>query len=76
MLKLVKNSIIGHNTIIESNVKIGSNCIIGNNVLIKNSIIGNNVRILDGAVIGKKGFGFFPEKKKKFKISTYWNGYN
>ena len=42
---------------------IGSNCIIGNNVLIKNSIIGNNVRILDGAVIGKKGFGFFPEKK-------------
>ena len=54
------NTIVGHNTIIESNVRIGKNCSIGNNILIKNSIIGNNVRILDGAVIGKKGFGFFP----------------
>ena len=27
---------------------------IGNNVLIKYSIIGNNVRILDGSIIGKK----------------------
>ena len=43
------------------------NCIIGNNVLIKNSIIGNNVRILDGSVIGKKGFGFFPNKNKNFR---------
>ena len=34
------------------------------NGLIKGkSIIGNNVTILDGAVIGKKGFGFFPNKK-------------
>ena len=57
------NSMIGHNTIIESNVKIGSNCVIGNNVLIKNTIIGKNVRILDGSIIGKKGFGFFPDKK-------------
>ncbi len=62
-----KNSIIGHNTIIESNVKIGSNCVIGNNVLIKNSIIGNNVRILDAAIIGKKGFGFFPDKEKNIR---------
>ena len=59
-VKIGKQSIIGHNTIIESNVIIGNNCIIGNNVLIKNSIIGKNVRILDGSVIGKKGFGFFP----------------
>ena len=57
-----KNTIIGHNTIIESGVKIGKNCIIGNNVIIKYSIVGNNVRILDGAIIGKKGFGFFPGK--------------
>jgi len=57
------NCQIGHNTIIESNVKIGKNCIIGSNVIIKNSIIGNNVRIMDGAIIGKKGFGFFPGKK-------------
>ena len=66
-VKIGSNSIIGHNSIIESNVEIGSNCMIGNNVLIKNSIIKNNVRILDGAVIGKKGFGFFPEKQKNFR---------
>ena len=62
-VKIGKDTIVGHNTIIEANVEIGSNCIIGNNVLIKNSIIGNKVRILDGAIIGKKGFGFFPKKK-------------
>ena len=62
-----KNSLIGHNTIIESNVKIGRKCVIGNNVIIKNSLIGNNVRILDGAIIGKKGFGFFPGHDKNFR---------
>ena len=36
---------------------------IGNNVLLKNSLIGNNTNILDGAVVGKKGFGFFPGNK-------------
>ena len=61
-VKIGKNSIIGHNTLIESNVHIGDNCIIGNNVLVKNTIVGNNVRILDGSIIGKKGFGFFPDK--------------
>ena len=61
-VKIGKDSIIGHNTLIESNVHIGDNCVIGNNVLIKNTIIGNNVRILDGSIIGKKGFGFFPDK--------------
>ena len=62
-----KNCYIGHNTIIESNVKIGDNCTIGNNILIKNSLIGNNVNILDGSIIGKSGFGFFPDKKKNFR---------
>ena len=66
-VKIGENSKIGHNTIIESNVIIGSECIIGNNVLIKNSIIGNSVRVLDGAVIGKKGFGFFPDKNKNIR---------
>ena len=42
-------------------MSIGNNCNIGNNVVIKNSIIGNNTNILDGAILGKKGFGFFPE---------------
>ena len=60
-VKIGKNTIIGHNSIIESNVQIGSNCIIGNNVLIKNTFIGKNVRVLDGSIIGKKGFGFFPK---------------
>ena len=59
-VKIGKNCSIGHNTIIESNVSIGNDCNIGNNVVIKNSIIGNNTNILDGAIIGKKGFGFFP----------------
>ncbi len=62
-----KNSLIGHNTIIESNVKIGKNCNIGSNVIIKKSIIGNNVSILDGSIIGKRGFGFFPNKKKNIR---------
>ena len=62
-----KNSIIGHNSIIESNVKIGPNTIIGNNVLIKNTIMGKNVRVLDGTIIGKKGFGFFPGKNINFR---------
>ena len=66
-IKLGKNTKVGHNTIIESNVVIGNNCIIGNNILIKNALIGNNVRILDNSVIGKKGFGFFPDKISNFR---------
>ena len=66
-VKIGKSTIVGHNSIIESNVIIGQNCIVGNNVLIKNSIIGKNVRILDGSIIGKKGFGFFPDKKKNIR---------
>jgi UDP-3-O-[3-hydroxymyristoyl] glucosamine N-acyltransferase len=66
-VKIGKNTLIGHNTIIESNVVLGSNCIIGNNILIKNSIIGNDVRILDGSVIGKKGFGFLPNQNKNVR---------
>ena len=66
-VKIGKNCSIGHNTIIESNVIIGDNCKIGNNVLIKCSIIGNNTTILDGAVIGKKGFGFYPGENKNVR---------
>ena len=61
------NCLIGHNSIIESNVVIGDNCSIGSNVIIRNTIIKNNVSILDGCVIGKKGFGFFPDKNKNFR---------
>ena len=62
-VKIGSNCAIGHNTIIESNVVIGDNCSIGSNVIIRNTIIKQNVTILDGSVIGKKGFGFFPSKK-------------
>jgi UDP-3-O-[3-hydroxymyristoyl] glucosamine N-acyltransferase len=66
-VKVGKNCLIGHNSIIESNVVIGDDCSIGSNVIIRNTIIKNNVSILDGCVIGKKGFGFFPDKKKNFR---------
>ena len=59
--------LIGHNSIIESNVVIGDNCSIGSNVIIRNSIIKENVHILDGCVIGKKGFGFFPDKEQNYR---------
>ena len=66
-VKIGKNCLIGHNTIIEKNVIIGSNCSIGSNVIIRNSVIKDNVNILDGCVIGKKGFGFFPNKSKNVR---------
>ena len=61
-VKIGLNSSIGHNSIIESNVVIGESCSIGSNVIIRNTIIKKGVSILDGCVIGKKGFGFFPSK--------------
>jgi UDP-3-O-[3-hydroxymyristoyl] glucosamine N-acyltransferase len=66
-VKIGKNCLIGHNSIIEKNVIVGDNCSIGSNVIIRNSIIKDNVNILDGCVIGKKGFGFFPNNKKNFR---------
>ena len=66
-VKIGANCLIGHNTIIESNVIIGDNCSIGSNVIIRNTLIKNNVSILDGCVIGKKGFGFFPNKERNIR---------
>ena len=66
-VKIGKNCLIGHNTIIEKNVIIGSNCSIGSNVIIRNTIVKDNVSILDGCVIGKKGFGFFPNNEKNIR---------
>ena len=66
-VKIGKNCLIGHNSIIEKNVIIGDNCSIGSNVIIRNSFIKNNVHILDGCVIGKKGFGFFPNKISNYR---------
>ena len=64
---LGSNCSIGHNTIIEKNVIIGENCFIGSNIIIRNSLIGNNVKILDNCVIGKHGFGFFPDNNKNLR---------
>ncbi len=66
-VKIGSNCSIGHNTIIESNVVVGDNCSIGSNVIIRNTLIKNNVSILDGCVIGKKGFGFFPSKNRNIR---------
>ena len=66
-VKLGKNCFIGHNSIIEKNVVIGNNCNIGSNTIIRNSLIKDNVKILDNCVIGKHGFGFFPDKKKNLR---------
>jgi UDP-3-O-[3-hydroxymyristoyl] glucosamine N-acyltransferase len=66
-VNIEENCSIGHNTIIEKNVIIGSGCSIGSNVIIRNTIIKNNVNILDGCVIGKKGFGFFPNNTRNIR---------
>ena len=66
-VKIGKNCSIGHNSIIEKNVVIGSNCSIGSNVIIRNTIIKDNVSILDSCIIGKKGFGFFPNDKENIR---------
>tara|TARA_B100000767_G_C19732157_1_gene522200 strand:- start:133 stop:1113 length:981 start_codon:yes stop_codon:yes gene_type:complete len=66
-VKIGKNCSVGHNSIIESNVIIGDNCSIGSNTIIRNTIIKNNVSILDCCVIGKKGFGFFPNNDKNIR---------
>ncbi|WP_023648604.1 UDP-3-O-(3-hydroxymyristoyl)glucosamine N-acyltransferase [Candidatus Pelagibacter ubique] len=61
------NCLIGHNTIIEKNVSIGNNCSIGSNTIIRNSLVKDNVKILDNCVIGKHGFGFFPNDNQNLR---------
>ena len=66
-VKIGTDCMIGHNSIIEKNVYIGNNCKIGSNTIIRNTIIKDHVSILDNCVIGKKGFGFFPNKDKNLR---------
>ena len=51
-VQIGKNCSIGHNTIIEKNVSIGDNCSIGSNTIIRNTILKNQIKILDGCVVG------------------------
>ena len=37
------------------------------NVIIRNTVVGSNVKILDNCVIGKHGFGFFPNNNKNLR---------
>ena len=57
-VKIGNNVFIGNNVTIKKNCKIGNNVIIGSNVIIESADIGDDVHICDGAIIGKKGFGF------------------
>ena len=66
-VKIGKNCSVGHNSIIEKNVIIGDNCSIGSNVILRNTIVHNKVHILDNCVIGKKGFGFFPNNNSNLR---------
>ena len=61
------NCSIGHNTIIEKNVSVGNDCSIGSNCIIRNTFIKDNVKVLDNCVIGKHGFGFFPNETKNLR---------
>ncbi len=67
-VKIGKNCTLGHNTIIEKNVIIGDNCSIGSNTIIRNTILKNYIKVLDGCVIGKKGFGFFPKNGNNYRF--------
>ena len=67
-VKIGKNCSIGHNTIIEKNVSIGDNCSIGSNTIIRNTILKDHIKVLDGCVIGKKGFGFFPKNGNNYRF--------
>ncbi len=52
------NSRIGHNVVIADNCVIGADCDIGSNSMIRSCVMGDEVKVLSGAVIGEIGFGF------------------
>jgi len=55
--RIGRDTEIGPNTVIGAGVSLGRGCWIGSNVSIGFALIGDNVRILSGAVIGESGFG-------------------
>jgi UDP-3-O-[3-hydroxymyristoyl] glucosamine N-acyltransferase len=54
--RIGRGSRVGPNTVIGVGVALGRDCVIGANATIGFALIGDNVRILAGAVIGEAGF--------------------
>lgn len=57
MVQIGRGTRIGANTVIGPGVAIGRDCQIGANAVIGFALIGDDVRILSGAVVGEAGFG-------------------
>jgi UDP-3-O-[3-hydroxymyristoyl] glucosamine N-acyltransferase len=55
--RIGRDSEIGPNSVIGVGVTLGRDCFVGANVYIGFSLIGDNVRILSGAIVGESGFG-------------------
>ena len=72
-VKIGKNVFIGNNVSIKENCIIGNDVVIGSNVIMENSEIGNKTHICDGAILGKKGFGFKFIDKKCLRIPHLGN---
>jgi UDP-3-O-[3-hydroxymyristoyl] glucosamine N-acyltransferase len=56
-VRIGRDTVVGPNTVIGPGVAIGRGGLIGANVSIGFALIGDNVRILSGAVVGESGFG-------------------
>ena len=72
-VKIGKNVFIGNNVSIKKNCTIGNDVVIGSNVIMENSKISNKTHICDGAILGKKGFGFKFIDKKCLRIPHLGN---
>jgi UDP-3-O-[3-hydroxymyristoyl] glucosamine N-acyltransferase len=56
-VRIGRDTEVGPNSVIGAGAGLGRGCMIGSNVSIGFALIGDNVRILSGAVIGEAGFG-------------------
>ena len=59
-----ENSYISERVTISKNCKIGKECFIGSGVFIECATLSKNVNVFHNTVLGKIGFGFFPNKNK------------
>jgi UDP-3-O-[3-hydroxymyristoyl] glucosamine N-acyltransferase len=56
-VRIGRGTEIGPNTAIGPGVTVGRGCLIGSNVSIGFAMVGDNVRVMSGAVVGEAGFG-------------------